>query len=191
MADQDSPHQLENNLQASPALLRKFLAQIHDPEAVGVTTTTPDATILSQFLVVDQTGELKDVVGNSRFRPLTSPPHPMAVAVVDRTADTAAAARELARTRLLFGGKSTQAVDLVLVNEFVADDFAAKLAEELARPSGGEIGLVNSKAGHKSSPGQGKQKLGSVPEVPSGRGGSGQKLYEVNGVSVIKIGADR
>ncbi|KAH7110260.1 hypothetical protein EDB81DRAFT_894828 [Dactylonectria macrodidyma] len=182
---------LENSLQTSPALLRKYLAQVYDPEAVGITTTTPDASILAQCLVVDQTGELKDAPGNRRFKALTSSPHPMAVAVVDRTADIGAAARGLAQSRLLFAGRSTQAIDLVLVNDFVADDLAARLAEELARQSGGKQGVVDNSAGHKKSPHQEKARLGGEPNGSSNDGGRGQTLYEVAGVSVVKIGADR
>ncbi len=115
----------------------------------------------------------------------------MAVAVIDRTADIEAAARELARTRLIFGGKSTQAVDLVLVSEFVVDDLAAKLAEELARPFENETGLVRTKAGHQSSRAGVEKRPGSLLVGSSGHVGGGEKLYEVNGVSLIKIGPDR
>lgn len=53
------------------------------------------------------------------------------IAVVDRTADVKLAAREIVVSRLAFGGFSRYAVDLVLVNEFVEEEFATAVVQQL------------------------------------------------------------
>lgn len=58
------------------------------------------------------------------------------VAVVERSADTAAAARAIATARLAFQGRSVYAPDVILVNEFVANDFLRSLKQALAAPKG-------------------------------------------------------
>lgn len=181
MADPRHSHQLEANLQQTPVLLRKLLVKIHDPEAVGCVSSTPDASVLDQCLFVDQAGERDHAAPvKARFGALLSPPEPMAVAVVDRTADIPGAARELAQTRLLFAGKSAQAVDLVLVNEYVAERFAERLAVEL----GGSPGT-------KAEPSPGLSSRSSPSSSHQQGPGRGQKLFKVGGVSIIKIGSDQ
>lgn len=61
---------------------------------------------------------------------LTSPAH-RNIALVDRTGDIELAAKEIASSRTVFGGSSRHAVDLVLVNEFVADKFVTAAAQHL------------------------------------------------------------
>jgi hypothetical protein len=52
---------------------------------------------------------------------------------VDRTADVKLAARELVAARFAFGGSSPYAPDLVLVNEFVKQEFLQAVGEETRR----------------------------------------------------------
>jgi len=54
---------------------------------------------------------------------------------VDRTADLKLAARELVAARFAFGGSSPYAPDLVLVNEFVKQEFLQAVGEETRRLS--------------------------------------------------------
>ena len=133
-------------------------------------TSTPDASILRQCLVVDQAGSFASAPADAYRSALLSPQQPLAVAIVDRSADIAVAAREIAKTRLRLVGRSTQGIDLVLVNEFVAESLAVKLAEALWGSS---------------------EEKATLPwaVVPSGERGS--KLYEADGLSIIKIGQER
>lgn len=50
-------------------------------------------------------------------------PHTKVIAIVDRTADLAAAAENLVTARFAFGGSSPYAPDLVFVNEYVKKEF--------------------------------------------------------------------
>ncbi|KAL4861437.1 hypothetical protein BDV12DRAFT_204011 [Aspergillus spectabilis] len=52
------------------------------------------------------------------------------VAIVDRTADIAAAAASIVRARFAFGGRSVYAPDFVLVNEFVKEKFLEAVVSE-------------------------------------------------------------
>ncbi len=57
------------------------------------------------------------------------------VAVVDRTADVAEAAIVTGTSRVAFNGRSVYAPDIVLVNEFVADDFLVHLVQAITTPA--------------------------------------------------------
>lgn len=60
-------------------------------------------------------------------------PRGKVVAVVDRTADLAAAAEQLITARFAFGGTSPYAPDIVLVNEFIKKDFLEHLLKNSFR----------------------------------------------------------
>ena len=58
------------------------------------------------------------------------------MAIVERSADINTAAKTIATARLAFRGHSAYAPDLILVNEFVANDFLRCLKQALAAPKG-------------------------------------------------------
>lgn len=92
-----------------------------------VSSTITDKELLRKALIVDQNG--------SEGRPprtndLTSLPHSLVVAVVDRTANIPLAAKELVNARFTFGGTSAYGPDVVLVNEFVKKDFLQAVVRE-------------------------------------------------------------
>lgn len=62
-----------------------------------------------------------------RINELLSPSESPAVAIVDRTADIGLAAREIAHARKAFGSRSPYSPGVVLVNEFVMQDFLQAL----------------------------------------------------------------
>ncbi len=63
---------------------------------------------------------------------LQSNPNSRTVAIVDRTADIALAAREIVSARFAFGGQSPYAPDIVLVNEFSKKAFFQAVVRECA-----------------------------------------------------------
>jgi hypothetical protein len=64
---------------------------------------------------------------------LISPSTARVIALVDRTADIESAASALVSARFSFGGRSPYAPDLVLVNEFVMNDFSNAVVQKAAR----------------------------------------------------------
>lgn len=90
-----------------------------------------DTAILNSAIHIDQNGS-EDV---PKANHLASPSHSRAFAVVDRTSDISTAARELVAARFAFGGSSPYAPDLVLVNEFVKQDFLRAVVVEARKLS--------------------------------------------------------
>lgn len=85
-----------------------------------LTKTIKDSSVLGNATLVDQTSSGKVV---SLTNELLSASSTRTVAVVDRTADIDLAAKAITNARFSFGGTSPYAPDLVLVNEFVKQDF--------------------------------------------------------------------
>jgi hypothetical protein len=79
-----------------------------------------DSRFLSETLVVDQI--LSGVVGRTG---LVSDATCLSIAIVDPTADVEQAANAICTVRYRFQGRSPYAPDVVLVNEWVRDDFVA------------------------------------------------------------------
>jgi hypothetical protein len=69
--------------------------------------------------------------------------------IVDRTADIKLAARELVAARFAFGGSSPYAPDLVLVNEFVKEEFLQATVEESRKLKSGSQVYGNEKGKSK------------------------------------------
>jgi acyl-CoA reductase-like NAD-dependent aldehyde dehydrogenase len=69
---------------------------------------------------------------NAAANVLVSPSALRAVAVVDRSSNLKSAAAALVTARFSFGGRSSYAPDLVLVNEFVLDEFVDLVVREAA-----------------------------------------------------------
>ena len=83
-----------------------------------ISKVVADKSLLEAAVLVDQTG----ATAPSSCRILSSSGG-RAIAVVDRTADIEAAAKSITTARFSFGGSSPYAPDLVLVNEFVKQEF--------------------------------------------------------------------
>ena len=77
-----------------------------------------DKSLLEAAVLVDQTGATEPL-----SRRILSSSGGRAIAVVDRTADIEFAAKSITTARFSFGGTSPYAPDLVLVNEFVKQEF--------------------------------------------------------------------
>lgn len=122
-------HQLENTVQRTPSLLRQIITESLDQDAFGVVSSRAPREFLTRCVVVDQKPGSKNNFAAERV--LLSPEY-RNIALVDRTGDTKLAAREIIASRLMFGGASSYAVDLVLVNEFVEGEFREALSRELA-----------------------------------------------------------
>ncbi|MCJ1472608.1 hypothetical protein MMC13_001257 [Lambiella insularis] len=130
--------ELGNDLNSTPALLRRCFSEALDNEAFAFTTSRPD-DFPAKCLVVDQTGTFQKA-----HSPLVaSSPSSRAIAFVDRTADLTIAAREIVAARAAFGGKSPYAPDFVLVNEFVEEDFLQAVDQEISRVSAASKGQAN------------------------------------------------
>lgn len=85
-----------------------------------------DTAILNSAIHIDQNSSENVPKANH----LASPSRNRTFAVVDRTSDVKSAARELVAARFAFGGSSPYAPDLVLVNEFVKQDFLQAVVDE-------------------------------------------------------------
>lgn len=121
-------YQLENTVQRTPALLRQVITESLDQDAFGVVSSRAPSEFLARCVVVDQKPGSNNNLSAERV--LLSPEY-RNIALVDRTGDAKLAAREIIASRLMFGGASSYAVDLVLVNEFVEGDFREALSREL------------------------------------------------------------
>lgn len=89
---------------------------------------------------------------------LSSDPNRWTVAVVDRTAEIDSAAQAIAEANFSFGGHSAYAPQIVLVNEFVAEQFLSGLVAYVAHnssPTGNQRKETttsdNLRSDHKSS----------------------------------------
>lgn len=76
------------------------------------------------------------------YHPLVSPSESRAVAIVDRSAHLQKAASALVAARFSFGGRSPYAPDLVLVNEFVKNEFVVAVISETLKFTA-RLGIAN------------------------------------------------
>ena len=124
-------------------LLRNCIEGALDTNAVTVTHSRAPADYLAQCVVVDQTGRI-----STTHNVLSSSPESGTLAVVDRTADIALAAKEIAWSCFAFGGKGVYVPGCVLVNEFVLDAFSDAATAEMdsttrtERPEGALIHVL-------------------------------------------------
>jgi hypothetical protein len=126
--------QLENNLRSLNRVLRETLKSALHPDTFAIASSPiRDTTILDAAIHIDQNSNENSPKANH----LASPSHSKTYAVVDRTADVKTAARELVASRFAFGGSSPYAPDVVLVNEFVKQDFLQAVAEESRKLTSG------------------------------------------------------
>ena len=98
--------------------------------------------------MVDQTGELGSAIYGLQ--------HPVArqvLAVVDRSANIAAAAKAIVSSRCSFQGTSPYAVDIVLVNEWVKNQLLEELKREVMNlPSNSDVKNASSEVQWSAHP---------------------------------------
>ncbi|KAH6620559.1 Aldehyde/histidinol dehydrogenase [Boeremia exigua] len=109
---------LDNSLRALPTLLRALLTAALEPDTFAAVAAAPSADALAGCLQVLQDTHVEQP---THFQLVSQ--QRRVIAIVDRTADLASAAQSLVAARFGFGGRSPYAPDLVLVNEFVHEDF--------------------------------------------------------------------
>ncbi|EOA81567.1 uncharacterized protein SETTUDRAFT_165987 [Exserohilum turcica Et28A] len=119
---------LENNLRALPSLLRKLLREALESDTFLIIASDPSPQSLAGCLQVFQETQISQPSYSQHVSPRGK-----VVAVVDRTADLAAAAEQLITARFAFGGTSPYAPDIVLVNEFIKKDFLEHLLKNSFR----------------------------------------------------------
>jgi hypothetical protein len=92
-----------------------------------ISSTRPSETFLSKCHVLAQTDGDQATGSRSQLSAKV-------VAVVDRSANVSEAASMVGTSRVSFNGRSAYAPDIVLVNEFVADDFLFHLVQTITSP---------------------------------------------------------
>jgi hypothetical protein len=92
-------------------------------------------------IIVD--GRLESTSTNSLG--VLSSPTSRSIAIVDRTSVISEAARDIIRARLAFCGRSPYAPDLVLVNEFVLDEFCIAAIRHVTERFGTNLPRVNTR----------------------------------------------
>ncbi|KAK5190691.1 hypothetical protein LTR92_009344 [Exophiala xenobiotica] len=108
-------------------LLRKILPSALDADVFMISSTRPSETFLSKFHVLAQTDGDQATGSRSQLSAKV-------VAVVDRSANVSEAASVVGTSRVSFNGRSAYAPDIVLVNEFVADDYLFHLVQTITSP---------------------------------------------------------
>jgi len=132
--------QLPQKLHQVGAILRTMLPKALDADTFAISDSRPPASALDECVVVlqQQDGLQQEQRQNNTHSP-TSPPQLVSLsdrqslAVVDRSADIDQAARSLVGSRLSFDGKSPYAPKVVLVNEYVAEQFIADVIQHVAK----------------------------------------------------------
>ncbi|KAH8664057.1 Aldehyde/histidinol dehydrogenase [Xylariales sp. PMI_506] len=112
--------ELEDTLLHVDAVLRKLLPAALDFNTFCLSKTITNASTLASAVLVDQTSTSS---AQSLTNQLLSSATTRTVAIVDRTADIQLAAKAITKARYSFGGTSPYAPDLVLVNEYVKEEF--------------------------------------------------------------------
>lgn len=121
--------QLSPTLSEINSLLRKILPQALDSDTFTILDSAlGDADFLNSCIQVLPTSS-KD----AKATVLVSPSESRAVGIVDRSCNLKLAASALVTARFSFGGHSPYAPDLVLVNEFVLDEFSDLVVQQAAR----------------------------------------------------------
>ncbi|EXJ74260.1 uncharacterized protein A1O5_02556 [Cladophialophora psammophila CBS 110553] len=111
-------------------VLRKILPSALDADIFAVSSTRPSEDFLAKCHVLAQSGD-EEVSATGGLQSNSSP---KVVAVVDRTAKIPEAAMAIGASRVSFNGRSVYAPDVILVNEFVADDFLYHLVQAVTSP---------------------------------------------------------
>ncbi|KAJ9156074.1 putative Aldehyde dehydrogenase [Pleurostoma richardsiae] len=118
--------ELPQNLRALDSFLRSSLTVLDNDAFALLASKITDAGFLSKCLIVDQTAPARDLA-----RTLAQSDQELCIAVVDRTADVAQAVDDICLARFAFGGRSPYAPDLVVVNEWIRDEFVAACLQRM------------------------------------------------------------
>ncbi|KAL6705851.1 hypothetical protein ACN47E_006311 [Coniothyrium glycines] len=129
---------LENDLRALPSLLRKILPEALESDTFAVISSNASAESLSGSFQVLQETQVSQPASFQLVSPSTK-----VIAIIDRTANIAAAAEQLVTARFAFGGSSPYAPDVVLVNEFIKKDFLEQVLKHSIRFLAGSGGIAN------------------------------------------------
>lgn len=100
----------------------------------------------------------------------------MAIAVVDRTANIAIAARAIVASKRRFRGTSPYGVDLVVVNEWIKDDFLQKCKE-----------VINSEVGTLEIPDRDRSEGSRAQDKTKAPDSGGKCLLDSYGVIVSEF----
>ncbi|KAH8696272.1 Aldehyde/histidinol dehydrogenase [Talaromyces proteolyticus] len=142
--------ELPTTLTQVSAVLRAVLPKALDADIFAIIGDRISKENLSKCHVLDQTGiipaSLRDGGNDSNSVNLH---HERVVAVVDRSANIPDAASIICASRAIFNGQSVYSPALVLVNEFVADDFLFHLAQAIISPMHKQKDIL-SKSSHPS-----------------------------------------
>jgi hypothetical protein len=122
--------------------MQKMISQSLDNLAFVMANTRPKDDFLQKCLVIDQ----QNCVSPENAKWLRCQATMGAVAIVDRTADVAAAAKAIAMSTLLFAGKGNYAPNCILVNEFVEENFSQLFEQYASATARSDLG---SNRGHK------------------------------------------
>ena len=142
--------QMKPSQYETPRILRQLLLESLDQDTFTVLESmSRELESAERCLVVDQLGQSSD---DSQHILCAPPENSRVVAVVDRSADIAAAAAFIANARLAFNGRSPYAPDVVLVNEFVLGTFLKAVVEAFTQK------IVNSRPGSTEESGADRQK---------------------------------
>ena len=121
-----------------------MITQSLDHLAYGTMPTRPNDDFLRQCMVIDQ----KNSITTENVKSLLKSQTTMGVvAIVDRTADVAAAARTIAMSTILFGGKGPYAPSCILVNEFVEKKFSQLYEDYASTTTKSSLNGVNGELG--------------------------------------------
>lgn len=132
-------------------ILRSILPQSIDADVFAIVGTRLSKGCLAKCRVLDQTRRIVDG-GDSTDKldgSSTHVPSVKVVAVVDRSANIPDAASIIGASRAAFNGNSNYSSSLVLVNEFVADDFLFHLTQAIVAPVQGKRAISKSSSQSK------------------------------------------
>lgn len=139
-----------------------------DQDVYEIAPTRPK-DIGANCIQVIQTG---DVADSEALKALVSPSKSLVVAIVDRTADLETAARILIDARMRFGGNSTYAPDVILVNEFAKQDFLKAAVRHSIQYMAEKNGNQKRLSGGDSKAGSGRTDQSSIKTITSGANSS-------------------
>lgn len=121
--------QIENTLLQAPKLVLDIISKALDHDIFLTTSTeVSEADLGHRYVSVLQNGPASSPAAYVRIE---SDPEARVVAVVERDADLKAAAKSLVAARFGLRGRSPYAPDVVLVNEWVREDFLGAVLQEV------------------------------------------------------------
>lgn len=119
--------ELSQNLSTLNSILRRLLQTALLRETFAIVSSDPfDSSFVTRHCIHLDGRETEKAVSETRY--LRTPANRV-IAIVDRSAEIAQAAKECVKARFAFGGRSAYAPDVILVNEFAIQKFRTAVAE--------------------------------------------------------------